>query len=64
LNDVLPAVDAELPQILVGAKPSRRSVSDRVFAYNSGMVVTDIALGRLMAERALVQGLGQEVELW
>lgn len=64
LDNVLPAVDAELPQIIVSTKPGRRSVRDRVFAYNSGMVVTDIALGRLMAERALAQGLGREVELW
>lgn len=60
----LPAVNAELPQILTGSKPGRQRESDRVFAYNSGMVVTDIALGRLLAERALAQGLGREVELW
>jgi len=64
IDDELPAVDAELPQILTGSKPGRQRASDRVFAYNSGMVVTDIALGRLLAERALAQGLGQEVELW
>ena len=63
VDGALPAVDAELPQILAGLQPGRRRDSDRVFAYNSGMVVTDIALGRLLAERALVRGLGQEVEL-
>ena len=35
-----------------------------VFAYNSGMVVTDIALGRTLAESARAKGLGQEVALW
>jgi ornithine cyclodeaminase/alanine dehydrogenase-like protein (mu-crystallin family) len=64
LDHALPAIDAEMPQIVLGAKPGRRSALDRVFAYNSGMVVTDIALGRLMAERALAKGLGREVELW
>lgn len=64
LGGHLPAVNAELPQILTGKKLGRHDDSDRVFAYNSGMVVTDIALGRLLAERALSQGMGQEVELW
>ncbi|MED5619416.1 ornithine cyclodeaminase family protein [Ideonella sp. BN130291] len=64
VDGVLPAINAELPQILVGTQPGRRDDHHRVFAYNSGMVVTDIALGRLMAERALAQGLGREVALW
>lgn len=64
MDGALPVVDAELPQILAGLQPGRRRDSDRVFVYNSGMVVTDIALGRLLAERALARGLGREVELW
>jgi hypothetical protein len=35
-----------------------------VFAYNSGLVVTDIALGHRLAELAERRGLGQVVELW
>ncbi|WP_183085176.1 ornithine cyclodeaminase family protein [Trinickia fusca] len=60
----LPPIDAELPDILLGRKPARRSPEQIVFAYNSGMVVTDIALGRTLAEAARAKGLGQEVELW
>lgn len=60
----LPAVDAELPDILLGLAPARRHPDDVVFAYNSGMVVTDVALGRLMADRALTQNRGQRVQLW
>ena len=60
----LPAIDAELPDILLGRKPARPSDDATVFAYNSGMVVTDIALGRLVAQTARATGLGQEVALW
>jgi ornithine cyclodeaminase len=60
----LPPVDAQLPDILLGRKPARRSADEIVFAFNSGMVVTDIALGRMLAEAARAKGLGQEVELW
>lgn len=61
---VLPRVHAELPPILQGTQRGRRSEHERVFAYNSGMVITDIALGRVLAERARAQGLGREVALW
>lgn len=60
----LPPVDAELPDILLGRQPARRSDDEIVFAFNSGMVVTDIALGRVLAEAARAKGLGEEVELW
>lgn len=60
----LPSVDAELPAIISGRQAGRRCEQERVFAYNSGMVLTDIALGRALAEQAIAQGLGQEVELW
>lgn len=60
----LPPVDAELPDILLGRERARRSDDEVVFAFNSGMVVTDIALGRVLADAAWAKGLGEEVELW
>jgi ornithine cyclodeaminase/alanine dehydrogenase-like protein (mu-crystallin family) len=60
----LPRIDAELPDILLGRKPARQNAGQTVFAYNSGMVVTDIALGRTLAENAREKGLGYEVPLW
>ncbi|WP_250849211.1 ornithine cyclodeaminase family protein [Streptomyces malaysiensis] len=60
----LPAVDAELPGVLVGTALGRGGEDDRVFAYNSGLVVTDIALGHRFAQLALDQGLGKQVSLW
>jgi ornithine cyclodeaminase len=60
----LPPVDAQLPDILLGRRPARRSDDEIVFAFNSGMIVTDIALGRLLADAAHAKGLGEEIELW
>ncbi|RSS57814.1 ornithine cyclodeaminase family protein [Streptomyces sp. WAC07061] len=60
----LPAVDAEFPAVLAGVSAGRRSDTERIFAYNSGLVVTDIALGHRFAQLAIAQGLGTEVPLW
>lgn len=51
-NGELPEIDGELPDILGGHAPARRRETDKVFAYNSGLVVTDIAVGRLLVDRA------------
>ncbi|WP_445116217.1 hypothetical protein [Acinetobacter sp. WZC-1] len=64
-DGVMPPVHAELPDILTGQKQARNHEQDIVFAYNSGMVVTDIALGRYLADQAVLQSdLGQRVQLW
>ncbi len=60
----LRSVDAELPAILAGRACGRRGPAQRIFAYNSGLVVTDIALGHRLAELAERRGVGQVVELW
>lgn len=60
----LAPIDAELPDILLGRKPARQHIGQTVFAYNSGMIVTDIALGRTLAEHARARGLGEQVALW
>ncbi|MEU1519264.1 ornithine cyclodeaminase family protein [Streptomyces sp. NPDC005811] len=60
----LPSVDAEFPAVLAGAAPGRTSPTERIFAYNSGLVVTDIALGHRFAQLALGTCLGTEVALW
>ncbi|MDF3013262.1 MAG: ornithine cyclodeaminase [Cellvibrio sp.] len=63
-NGNIPAVNAELAQILNGEKPGRSNDAQIVFAYNSGMIITDVALGRITAEHARRAGVGQEVQLW
>ncbi|MFF5361886.1 ornithine cyclodeaminase family protein [Streptomyces scabiei] len=60
----LPEVDAEFPEVLAGRAEGRTDAGQRIFAYNSGLVVTDIALGHRFAQLALAQGLGTAVPLW
>ncbi|MER8046739.1 ornithine cyclodeaminase family protein [Streptomyces sp. NPDC094032] len=60
----LPAVDLELPAALSGAARARTAAGQRIFAYNSGLVVTDIALGHRFAQLAADQHLGTEIPLW
>lgn len=63
-NGNIPAVDTELAEILSGKKLGRINDAQIVFAYNSGMIITDVALGRLTAEYARRADAGQEVQLW
>ncbi|MGW0182734.1 ornithine cyclodeaminase [Nocardia sp. NPDC003345] len=57
-------IDAELPDIVAGRAPGRRAQSDRVFAFSSGMVITDIPVAHALATRAVAAGRGQRVRLW
>ncbi|MFC9236555.1 ornithine cyclodeaminase family protein [Streptomyces decoyicus] len=63
-NGEFPSVDTEFPPVVAGITAGRRSDQERIFAYNSGLVVTDIALGHRFAQLALDQGLGVQVPLW
>jgi N-[(2S)-2-amino-2-carboxyethyl]-L-glutamate dehydrogenase len=60
----LPAVAAEFPAVFSGRAEGRRDDSERIFAYNSGLVVTDIALGHRFAQQAIADGLGTVIPLW
>lgn len=57
-------IDAELPDVLVGGKPGRRNPDDRVFAFSSGMVITDIPVAHALAHKAIAAGRGRRVQLW
>ncbi|WP_174361647.1 ornithine cyclodeaminase family protein [Nocardia paucivorans] len=61
---VLRGVDAELPQILARRAVARRHEDERIFVYNSGLVLTDIAVAHALAQRAIAEGRGTEVALW
>ncbi|GAA5043161.1 ornithine cyclodeaminase family protein [Nocardia callitridis] len=63
-NGDLRPVDAELPQILSRRAVARRSEQERIFVYNSGLVLTDIAVAHALAQRAITEGRGTEVPLW
>ncbi|MFQ6394061.1 ornithine cyclodeaminase [Nocardia sp. KC 131] len=57
-------IDAELPDIVAGRALGRRADADRVFAFSSGMIITDIPVAHALATRAVAAGRGQRVELW
>lgn len=63
-NGHLRAVDAELPEILAGHQRARHTPDQRIFAYNSGVVLTDIAVAHALAQQAIAAGRGTEVALW
>lgn len=57
-------IDAELPDIVAGRKLGRRSQEDRVFAFSSGMIITDIPVAHALATRGIAAGRGNRIELW
>lgn len=57
-------IDAELPDIVAGKKPGRCSQDDRVFAFSSGMIITDIPVAHAFATRGIAAGRGKRFELW
>lgn len=59
-----PVVHAEFPDVVAGRARGRHAADERIFAYNSGLVVTDIALGHRFAQLAIARGLGTRVPLW
>jgi len=61
---VLRGVDAELPLVLNRRAVARRSQDERLFVYNSGLVLTDVAVAHALAQRAISEGRGQKVPLW
>jgi len=63
-SDTFAKVDAELPDIVAGKKPGRRLQDDKIFAYSSGMIITDIPVAHSLATRAIAAGRGKRIELW
>lgn len=57
-------IDTEFPEVLAGRAPARRTAEDRVFAFSSGMIITDIPVAHALASKAIEQDRGQRVQLW
>jgi len=57
----LPSSDAELGAVLSGAKPGRTTPSDIIAAYNSGLAITDVAIGRYLFDETTRRGGGCKV---
>ncbi len=63
-DGMLRQVDAELPEVITGRVRLRQDDTQRIFAFNSGIVLTDIAVAHALAKRAIELGRGTEVSLW
>nr|WP_252860600.1 hypothetical protein [Corynebacterium ulcerans] len=59
----MPEITAELPTLLADQGPLGAS-SGITFCYNSGLVLTDIAVGSVFAAAAIEQNRGVEMDLW
>lgn len=57
-------IDTEFAEVLAGRAPARRTAEDRVFAFSSGMIITDIPVAHALASKAIEQDRGQRVRLW
>lgn len=57
-------VDAELGAVLAGRVPGRTSAAERVFAYNSGLAIFDLAVGDLVVRAARAAGVGRRLPLF
>lgn len=49
---------AELAEVLVGAKPGRERPDERILFWHRGLATTDVALARLLVDRARERGVG------
>ncbi|WP_406600819.1 hypothetical protein [Microvirga rosea] len=56
-----PKVDAELTDILLGHKRARTNPHEIVFAYNSGLAVTDVAVAGAVYQAARTAGIGHRI---
>ena len=54
----MPAVHADLGELVVGAKSGRQSPEERTLAMNLGLAIDDMATAILIYRRALELGVG------
>jgi ornithine cyclodeaminase/alanine dehydrogenase-like protein (mu-crystallin family) len=59
----IPAIDADLGELVTGRKPGRQSPEERTAACNLGLALDDIAVAPLIYQRALEKGIGSWLSL-
>lgn len=59
----IPAVHADLGELVTGRKPGRDRPDERTISCNLGIALDDIAVAPLIYERALTQGIGSWLPL-
>jgi len=55
----LPEYYAELGEILAGIKPGREKEKERIIAITCGLAILDIAMGKMIYEKAKQKGIGE-----
>jgi ornithine cyclodeaminase/alanine dehydrogenase len=61
--DQTPTPDADLGELVTGAKPGRQSAAERTLAINLGLALEDIAVAPAIYRRAVERGIGVWLEL-
>lgn len=56
-------MDADIGEVAIGARPGRTADDERILAIIQGMAVCDIAMAKMVLDRAAEQGIGQVVEV-
>jgi ornithine cyclodeaminase/alanine dehydrogenase-like protein (mu-crystallin family) len=59
----IPAIHADLGELVTGRKPGRQSGEERTAACNLGLALDDIAVAPLIYQRALEKGIGSWLPL-
>ncbi len=59
----IPAIHADLGELVTGRKPGRQSSNERTAACNLGLALDDVAVAPLIYERALEKGIGSWLPL-
>ncbi len=60
---IVERIDADIGEIAVGAKPGRQHEDERILAMIQGMAVGDLAMAKLVLDKAVAAGLGETVSL-
>ena len=58
---LLARIDADIGEVAIGAKPGRRDARERILAVIQGMAVCDLAMAKMVLDRAEAEGVGQSV---
>jgi ornithine cyclodeaminase/alanine dehydrogenase-like protein (mu-crystallin family) len=59
----IPAIHADLGELVIGRKAGREKLEERIIACNLGLALDDIAVAPLIYERALEKGIGSWLPL-
>ena len=56
-------IDADIGQVAVGDQPGRTDADQRILAVIQGMAICDLAMAKMVLDRANLEDVGQVVEL-